>query len=98
MRNTITGITERYEALTVDMDAVEAILDCAKVPTALERSVSVETGQGLATGQGFADGHTLRDNSPPDLLAHGLTMVQLARNEAGLMREACVKMTRKQAT
>jgi hypothetical protein len=67
------GVVDRLQA---KCDAVQAILDCAKVLTALERAKATEQEGTLATGEGYADGHVLADASLPALLAHGYFLMR----------------------
>jgi hypothetical protein len=89
--STVAEIINCFDVLTHDLATARAILDCAKVLVALERApTSLPTSQPSnagAIGAGFAGGYTLSDKSLPELLHHGMTLIDLAHNEADLMRE-----------
>ena len=66
-----------------------AILDCARVLSALERMRSrMDPETGMISGEGSADGHLIRDDSLPDLLYHGTKLLdKLRKRSSEVLRE-----------
>ncbi len=58
------------------LEVVTALLDCAAVLAALERTTECQPEGGMSTGAGFADGHQVRDASLPILLLHARDLVE----------------------
>ena len=78
---------DRADRLNANLRIVTAIIDCAKVLSALERApINREIGE-LLTGDGFAAGHQLRSGSLPDLLAHGLDLMRQIEQDAEAFAE-----------
>jgi hypothetical protein len=63
------------DEITSDLSTARAIMDAAKVLTALERARAKAIDGTLATGEGYANGHLLCDSTLPTLLFHGTQLI-----------------------
>lgn len=91
----VNQIHEHFNRCDDDLKTAIAIVDCVRILTALERAPAgaVTPGKPL-TGEGFANGDTLRDSSMPLALRHAIEMMQMAHNEADVMREMALDALR----
>jgi len=85
----LTEIGNHFDVFTSDVTAARAIVDCGAVLAALERSPDAP-GSEMALGSGFANGLQMRDASLADMLKHALELLDMAHNEADVMREIAV--------
>jgi hypothetical protein len=68
-------ILDLSDELTTRCTAARAIMDAAKVLTALRTAIAEPIQGTLATGEGWADGYVLHDRTLPDLLSHGASLM-----------------------
>ena len=84
-------ILDHFDDLTSNVGAAKAILDAAKVLTAL-RSARADAQEGCgATGEGWANGFTLRDDTLPTMLAHAVGLLDTVSVKVDLISEAALR-------
>src|SRR5687768_3816184 len=81
-------VCDLSDSIFRDVAAARAIMDAAKVLTALERVRAKSLDGCLQTGEGMADGHALRDDTLPTLLAHGVELLNRIEAQTEAMSKA----------
>lgn len=85
------------DSITRDVAAARAIMDAAKVLTALERALAKAVDGSHVTGEGYADGHTLRDDTLPALLAHGVDLLNQIEDQSNALSQTALAPVREAA-
>lgn len=73
--NHSTQIIDQFDLFSAHALAAKAILDCAAV---------------LSASNGRAGGYATRDSSMPDMLKHARDLIEMAYNEADVIRETAL--------
>ena len=87
-------LQNQFELAKEQIEAATAILDAASVLCALERSPvhqDSHPSRNIRTGGGYAHGRKVFSDTLPDLLAHASTLVLMAFNDIGVMRERAIE-------
>lgn len=93
-RSSNDRMVDLVDAMDSDLTAARAIMDAAKILTALERAQAKPVGGALQTGEGFADGHTLRDDTLPALLAHGVDLLNRVEKQSAAVSKVALAPVR----
>lgn len=80
-----TNVNDLSDEITGDLNAARAIMDAASVLIALDHAQAEPLEGTLATGNGFADGYNLSDATLPDLLKHGVNLLESVKRKADQM-------------
>ena len=78
-----------FDIAHTNTQAAIAIIDAARVLTALERTPA-HTEHNVLTGEGFARGNTARDETVPAILFHAMSLLEIAINDVDVMRENAI--------
>lgn len=86
--------SDHYEVITYNLAVATAILDAAKVLTALHSArADAKEGSG-ATGEGYANGFTLRDDTLPIVLDHAIDLLGNVGTEADVINDTMLVRAR----
>lgn len=94
----VIRVEDQYIIIDEQLKAIEAILDAARVLTALERAPAhhdTHPSHEILTGGGYAHGYRVKSETLPDLMGHARTLVQLTRNDAACAREEVIDALQK---
>lgn len=94
----IIRLTDDMTIISDQLNAIEAIVDAARVLTALERAPAhhdTHPSHNILTGGGYAHGIRVANDTLPALLHHARTLVQITHNDCGCMQEEAIDALRK---
>lgn len=91
--NAISEIQDQYALVQEQLKSAAAIVDAVSVLCALERAPEhhdTHPSHNIVTGGGKAHGLGVRNDTMPTLLQHAKNLIELANNDADVMREQAV--------
>lgn len=92
--NAINEIQDQYALVQEQLKSAAAIVDAVLVLCALERAPEhhdTHPSHNITTGGGKAHGLGVRNDTMPTLLRHAKSLIELATNDADVMREQAVE-------
>ncbi len=88
--NAINEIQDQYTLVQEQLKSAAAIVDAVSVLCAVERAPEhhdTHPSHNITTGGGKAHGIGVRNDTMPKLLRHAKSLIELANNDADVMRE-----------
>lgn len=89
----MNAINDQYALVQEQLKSAAAIVDAVSVLCALERAPEhhdTHPSHNITTGGGKAHGLGVRNETMPTLLQHAKSLIELANNDADVMREQAV--------